>query len=583
MAGKKRNSSRKAHVTESSAVRARRGKAIGLFVLGMHRSGTSAITRVLNLLGADLGKRLMEPQAGVNDTGFWEDLEVVALHERLLRWRQSSWFDCRPIPPEQRTSLVQQAAAAEASEIIRSNFPDSALWAIKDPRLCLFVPTWIQAASALTSRLGFVIFVRNPDEVAASLAKRDGITPGHAYLLWGKHVVESVRASAGKPRTVGVYSRLLDDWRREVGSIARNLALDWPVPIDSAAVEVDRFLDVTRRHHSEATTSPEHSDPLHRIVHEIYLALLAIADGDLEWNATDALFSRFDDLAAATAPQIHNLLDHVMSHSDRADKAESALARFVAELDGTGPSEFRTREAQFAVSSRDQEIAIASLSELAASQDRQLGELASRLGAEAESRAVAERQLRNELEASALVVARMDEHVRVLSSEVTEQTEAIAQLRLDRDGIADSLAERESEIVSLLAAVSAAEAEAVRQARLLSSAVADHVEAITQLRLERDRLADALAGRETEVVSLSVATSAAEAEAVKQARQAATNETELLSLSMQRQALEARLRHSQEVVAHREREIGLMLASKSWKATKALRWIAFTWRKLFDG
>ena len=41
-----------------------------LLVLGMHRSGTSALTRVLNLLGADLPATLAPP-ADDNETGFW--------------------------------------------------------------------------------------------------------------------------------------------------------------------------------------------------------------------------------------------------------------------------------------------------------------------------------------------------------------------------------------------------------------------------------------------------------------------------------------------------------------------------------
>ena len=51
-----------------------------ILVVGMHRSGTSALTRVLNLLGAELGEGLMAPAPG-NPGGFWEKREVADLND----------------------------------------------------------------------------------------------------------------------------------------------------------------------------------------------------------------------------------------------------------------------------------------------------------------------------------------------------------------------------------------------------------------------------------------------------------------------------------------------------------------------
>ena len=54
-----------------------------VLVLGMHRGGTSALAGALHLHGFDLGPSLMEPSEGVNSKGFWEHLDVFAIHERL--------------------------------------------------------------------------------------------------------------------------------------------------------------------------------------------------------------------------------------------------------------------------------------------------------------------------------------------------------------------------------------------------------------------------------------------------------------------------------------------------------------------
>lgn len=60
-------------------------------VLGMHRSGTSAITRSLKVLGVDLGGRLLPAEAGINDKGFWEDVDITAFNVDLLHALGHDW------------------------------------------------------------------------------------------------------------------------------------------------------------------------------------------------------------------------------------------------------------------------------------------------------------------------------------------------------------------------------------------------------------------------------------------------------------------------------------------------------------
>src|SRR5690242_13889401 len=70
-----------------------------LLVLGMHRSGTSAITRVFSLLGADLPKNLM-PAAAFNQAGHWESNDLAAIHDKLLASAGSTWHDWRAFNPD---------------------------------------------------------------------------------------------------------------------------------------------------------------------------------------------------------------------------------------------------------------------------------------------------------------------------------------------------------------------------------------------------------------------------------------------------------------------------------------------------
>ena len=55
-----------------------------ILVAGMHRSGTSALTRVLSLLGADLPENLAPALPDNNETGFWESVDLMKLHDKML-------------------------------------------------------------------------------------------------------------------------------------------------------------------------------------------------------------------------------------------------------------------------------------------------------------------------------------------------------------------------------------------------------------------------------------------------------------------------------------------------------------------
>ena len=69
-----------------------------VIVLGMHRSGTSALAGTLQRLGLDLGDGLM-PANAENERGFFEHLEIVDIHDRLLATLDSSWDDPNSLEP----------------------------------------------------------------------------------------------------------------------------------------------------------------------------------------------------------------------------------------------------------------------------------------------------------------------------------------------------------------------------------------------------------------------------------------------------------------------------------------------------
>ena len=100
-----------------------------IFVLGMHRSGTSAVTRVLNLLGAELGEPLM-PSSKDNPAGFWEHMEAVDIHETLLAELGMSWDDVRELPKAWMDSEPGRKAVARATTLMKGEWARGLLDAV---------------------------------------------------------------------------------------------------------------------------------------------------------------------------------------------------------------------------------------------------------------------------------------------------------------------------------------------------------------------------------------------------------------------------------------------------------------------
>ncbi|MBK6855810.1 MAG: hypothetical protein IPG97_04435 [Microthrixaceae bacterium] len=64
-----------------------------LVILGMHRSGTSGVTRLLNMAGAYFGPPGIATDANEeNPKGFWERRDVRALCDGLLQGAGFDWF-----------------------------------------------------------------------------------------------------------------------------------------------------------------------------------------------------------------------------------------------------------------------------------------------------------------------------------------------------------------------------------------------------------------------------------------------------------------------------------------------------------
>lgn len=185
-----------------------------IIVLGMHRSGTSALARVLNLAGAYFGvEGVATPANAENRKGFWEREDVRALNDAALHNVRCDWdviadFDIGAIPRQELATL--KSGAAEIVAKLDAHRP----WFMKEPRLCLLLPIWRPA-------LEFPVCVhiyRNPLEVARSLKARNDMPIPVGLALWEAYNIAALGAAEGLPQLVVSYHDLMHEPRAVTAS-----------------------------------------------------------------------------------------------------------------------------------------------------------------------------------------------------------------------------------------------------------------------------------------------------------------------------------------------------------------------------
>ena len=244
-------------------------------VVGMHRSGTSVVTRGLQVMGVELGSRLMPPFAGNNSKGFWEDIDINTLNIEMLHSLKSDWHFLAPIQPEEVDTLCRNGYLQRALELLQVKTTGVQLFGFKDPRVAKMLPFWKKVFAQAQAKIDYVVVIRHPLSVCQSLAKRDGFDFEKSYLLWLDHVIGSLVGTEGEDRVLVDYDLLIQEPDSEITRIAKGLKLS----INTADLEKFKteFLDRELRH----TTYQLHELTLDNaappLVREIYSSLLELA------------------------------------------------------------------------------------------------------------------------------------------------------------------------------------------------------------------------------------------------------------------------------------------------------------------
>ena len=167
----------------------------GVVVLGAHRSGTSLTAGLLahaGLVDAAEGDTMaVQPD---NPRGYFERLSLTGWHDDALASLGGHWSaPALPSAIAGAAPTLRTSAADLLARIVEEARPREIV--VKDPRMCLFLPVWLPV---LGDRFDVVMTVRNPLDVAASLAARDGFSPTVGLALWEVHVAALAEGLRGR-------------------------------------------------------------------------------------------------------------------------------------------------------------------------------------------------------------------------------------------------------------------------------------------------------------------------------------------------------------------------------------------------
>jgi hypothetical protein len=142
-----------------------------VIILGMHRSGTSMVSEILDQLGLFVGRELQDD----HESTFFLDL-----NDQIMSRVSAAWDYPKPIVDflacDEAVRMTAEALAADlSSRRIKGFLPKGPLnkfdkpWGWKDPRTVFTLPLWLE----LFPQARLVYIVRNGIDVAKSLMVRE--------------------------------------------------------------------------------------------------------------------------------------------------------------------------------------------------------------------------------------------------------------------------------------------------------------------------------------------------------------------------------------------------------------------------
>lgn len=249
-----------------------------ILVIGMHRSGTSALSGMLNILGVYQGRDLL-PSSKTNPKGFFENKNILNFNERVLSEHGSHWDD---VFFSDKALLIDKFSE-ELKTVISEEFGAAQCFSIKDPRICLLFPIYEKVLTEMGISIHPIIIYRSPLETAESLSERDGFSLEKGLILWMDHFLLSEKYTRPFPRIFVSFEQILEAPHFLISAIEEN----WRLPIEldqDKQAQLDAFLQAGLKH---INISLDHAPP--NLPHSMRELIRLLRDPDEITGHPDAL------------------------------------------------------------------------------------------------------------------------------------------------------------------------------------------------------------------------------------------------------------------------------------------------------
>jgi len=196
-----------------------------VIVLGMSRSGTSLLTRGINVLGVELGEDLLQ-STKANPKGYWENNDIFGINEQLLELIGSSWHNVALTGAIDFSCHCFDSVRGVARGVINKLISQYPLCGFKDPRICRLLPFWQDVLREFDVEVYYIVSLRNPVNVALSLNRRNNFGMRKSLLLWLTHMYCIARFINNDESIIIRYEDLLNRTDDQLNRVVNFLDID---------------------------------------------------------------------------------------------------------------------------------------------------------------------------------------------------------------------------------------------------------------------------------------------------------------------------------------------------------------------
>jgi hypothetical protein len=151
-----------------------------IFIIGMHRCGTSLLSNCLIENGFSIGKTKNKDKDWQNPNGYFENDALHEIHNELLKFNNSDWLNINKQKMEYNNYFIDKYR-----NLLKTEFENDNLILIKDPRLTFFVDFLKEVCNNIYE-YKFLFLTRNKIECCNSLSKAQNKPLDKTYELYDK-------------------------------------------------------------------------------------------------------------------------------------------------------------------------------------------------------------------------------------------------------------------------------------------------------------------------------------------------------------------------------------------------------------